>query len=168
MGNRAKQSQCPHQTSAEAMAELTSPESWPTVINPASPIVPSPKRQKLVLTAERFCSYIQCYVASIGAASSYIAFVGCLVERLAPMACCTRVAPSSLQHQKSVGESLAVLYSSKTIEQMEGMCQGTSLQAQVNATPQPHTQLTQFCTPKCLEFGPFIRPNPRDHVQRVT
>ena len=39
------------------------------------------------------CGPLMCYVANIGAASSYIAFVGCLVERLALRACCTRVAP---------------------------------------------------------------------------
>ena len=52
-----------------------------------------------------------------------------------------QMSASSLQHQKPVGDSLAVLYSSEAIEQMERMCQGTSpgtapsLQAQVNANP---------------------------------
>ena len=46
-----------------------------------------------------------------------------------------QMSPSSLQHQKPVGDSLAVLYSSKTIEQTERMCQGTSLQPEVNANP---------------------------------
>ena len=52
-----------------------------------------------------------------------------------------QMSASSLQHHKPVGDSLAVLYSSEAIEQMERMCQGTSagtapsLQAQVNANP---------------------------------
>ena len=50
-----------------------------------------------------------------------------------------QMSASSLQHQKPVGDSLTVLYSSASIEQMDRMCRGTgtgfSLQAEVNANP---------------------------------
>ena len=41
-----------------------------------------------------------------------------------------RLCPSSLQHQKPVSDSLAVLYGAKTIEQVERMCHDTSLEEQ--------------------------------------
>ena len=50
-----------------------------------------------------------------------------------------QMSASSLQHQKPIGDSLTVLYSSESIEQMDRMCRRTGagfpLQAEVNANP---------------------------------
>ena len=73
-----------------------------------------------------------------------------------------QMSPSSLQHQKPVGDSLAVLYSSKTIEQMAGHFSTARGQCKPSIGNRPHLQQQvsswRFATRARSLFHSFRRP----------